>query len=89
LKLPVFTPSTMIECTHFRARLMARACVLRQRVQSVSRFGKKLAKVNVLSHCQSGLCTEGFLVERRLRGQHIEPPRPVNLSAYWKARKAG
>jgi hypothetical protein len=35
------------------------------------------------------LRTEGYLVERRLRGQHIEPPRPVNLSAYWKARKAG
>jgi hypothetical protein len=89
VKLPVFTPSTMIECSHFRARLMARACVLRQRVQSVSRFGKKLAKGECALALPKRACTEGYLVERRLRGQHIEPPRPVNLSAYWKARKAG
>lgn len=73
--LQVLQPSSVVDCAHYRCKLSARACVLRQDATIKSRYGVELKAPSINSFCVTGDCEQGRGVAIALTGQSLVPVR--------------
>lgn len=79
--LAVLQPHDVFACEHYRCKLTARVCVLRQKRAIKSAYGVTMtdSSQRASSFCKTGQCEQGRAIREQLDGVDLEPPRAPSV----------